>query len=202
VAGFIGWMTSVVEGFATWWNDIWTEFCNFLNDVWSNIVTFVAGYIGFIFTTVSNVLGVISDVWRNVWTGIQDFVKDIWNGIIDFIEGGVNGAIDQINGLIGGLGDVAGFIGIEVGQVPHIKIPRLAEGATVLPRHGGTLAVLAEAGRAESVVDTGLMNRALEQGLAGVGGKTVNIYPTFRQEDPRLQMRQWGREAATAFSSS
>ena len=71
----------------------------------------------------------------------------------------------------------------------------------MLPRVGGTLAILAEAGRPESVVDTGLMNRALEEGLGGGNGGTVNIYPTFQQADSRLQMRQWGREAERALAA-
>lgn len=175
--GFIGWITGVIEGFVGWWNGIWTEFGNFLGDVWRNIVAFVTGYINFVLTTISNVLGFINDVWSNVWNGILGFIKGIWNNIIGFIEGGVNGAIDLINGLTGGLKDVASFIGIEVGVIPHVRIPRLADGATVMPRAGGTLAVLAEAGRAESVVDTGLMNKALEQGISGrEGGNVTNNF--------------------------
>src|SRR5690606_37178748 len=77
-----------------------------------------------------------------------------------------------INGFTGSLNEVGNFVSdVTGGPIDFTigKIPHLAEGATVLPRRGGTLAVLAEAGRAESVVDTGLLNRALEQGISGPG---------------------------------
>ncbi len=62
---------------------------------------------------------------------------------------GKGGLVDQIRGAVGGL----------------------ARGGTVRPRSGGTLARLAEAGRAETVVDEGLMNRLMERVLNGdLGG--------------------------------
>src|SRR5690606_16437305 len=89
-----------------------------------------------------------------------------------------------INGFTGSLNEVGNFVSDVTGGAIDFtigKIPHLADGATVLPRRGGTLAVLAEAGRAESVVDTGLLNRALEQGISGPGsGASVemNVYPS------------------------
>lgn len=52
------------------------------------------------------------------------------------------------------------------GVVPQLLArfaPALAAGATVQPRPGGTVVRVAERGRAESVVDTGLMNRRLAE---------------------------------------
>lgn len=43
------------------------------------------------------------------------------------------------------------------------RIPGLASGGTVLPSYGGTIVRLAEAGRAETVVDTGMMNELLAE---------------------------------------
>lgn len=43
----------------------------------------------------------------------------------------------------------------------HVHVAAMAQGGTVLPRMGGTLALLAEAGKPESVVDTGLLNQRL-----------------------------------------
>lgn len=127
-SGFMSWISGAIGAFVGWWNGVWGAVGSFISDVWNNIVNFVVGYINFVLTTITNVMGFISTVWTNVWNGILSFVKGIWNGIIGFIEGGVNGAIDLINGLTGGLRDVAGFIGIEVGPIPHIRIPRLALG--------------------------------------------------------------------------
>lgn len=123
-------------------------------------------------------VGVFTGDWEKAWGGIMAIFEGLWNGLGDIFVGVLNGVIDLINGFLGSLNEVGNFVSdvtggaidINVGQIPH-----LADGATVLPRRGGTLAVLAEAGRPESVVDTGLMNRALEEGLAGNGAGITQI---------------------------
>lgn len=141
--------------------------------------------------------GVFTGDWEKAWQGIQDVFSGLFNGIVSIGKGVINALIDIINGFTGGLNEVGNFvsditggtINFEIGKIPH-----LAEGGTVLPRRGGTLAVLAEAGRAESVVDTGLLNRALEQGIAGSGsGATVqmDIHPA-----PGMSEETVGRVAA------
>lgn len=114
--------------------------------------------------------GVFTGDWDKAWSGVVQIFEGLWNGILDIGKGVINGIIDLINGLTAGLNEVGNFardvsggaIDFTIGKIPH-----LADGATVLPRRGGTLAVLAEAGRAESVVDTGLLNRALAEGIGG-----------------------------------
>lgn len=52
---------------------------------------------------------------------------------------------------------------VDVKNIANIpEIPGAAKGATVLPRPGGTLLRVGEAGRAESIVDTGLLNARLD----------------------------------------
>lgn len=201
-SGFITWITDVIDGFVGWWNGVWGAVGSFIATVWNNIVTWVGGAANNIASFIVTAVDGIRTTWENVWTGIGNFLKDIWNNILGWIEGGVNGAIDLINGLMGGIKDVAGFIGIDVGVISHVRLPRLADGATVLPRPGGTAAILAEAGRPESVVDTGLMNQALEEGLSGnqSAGVTQNI--TLKTNDPRLAIRQLGREAQRGLAAS
>lgn len=141
--------------------------------------------------------GVFTGNWEQAWQGIQDIFSGLFEGIVNIGKGVINGLIDLINGFTGSLNEVGNFISdvtggtidFEIGKIPH-----LAEGATVLPRRGGTLAVLAEAGRAESVVDTGLLNRALADGIGGSGsGKSVqmDIHPA-----PGMDEMTIGRIAA------
>lgn len=123
--------------------------------------------------------GVFTGDWEKAWQGVQDIFSGLWNGILDIGKGVINGMIDLINGFLGGLNEVGNFVADVTGGAVDFnigKIPHLAEGATVLPRRGGTLAVLAEAGRAESVVDTGLLNRALEEGLDGGSGSGAQVH--------------------------
>lgn len=141
--------------------------------------------------------GVFTGDWEKAWQGIQDIFSGLFEGIQSIGIGVINGLIDIINGFTEGLNEVGNFVSdvtggtidFEIGKIPH-----LAEGATVLPRRGGTLAVLAEAGRAESVVDTGLLNRALAEGIGGSGsGKSVqmDIHPA-----PGMDEMTIGRIAA------
>ncbi len=105
--------------------------------------------------------------------GLGSFFAGIWSGVKAGFRAFINFIIDGINGFIGGLNGMAGFLKDVTGGAINFKIgklPRLADGATILPRPGGTAAILAEAGKPETVVDTGLLNRALEEGLDGKSG--------------------------------
>jgi len=136
----------------------------------------------------------IGKTWEKVWTAISDFGKIVFNGIMGNLEGFINGAIDIINGLTGGLRAffsaletaTSGAVTIRLGTIPHVALPRLAVGADILPRVGGTAAILAEGGQVESVVNRGrtnrlielasaLANRAIESG-SGSGGDTITIH--------------------------
>lgn len=142
--------------------------------------------------------GIFTGNWEQAWNGIIQIFEGIWNGLGDIFMGVLNGVIDLINGFLGSLNEVGNFvsdvtggaISFEVGKIPH-----LADGATVLPRRGGTLAVLAEAGRAESVVDTGLLNRALEQGISGPGSNRAPVQMDIHPA-PGMDEATIGRVAA------
>ncbi|HEY9475494.1 MAG TPA: hypothetical protein VIS06_16805, partial [Mycobacteriales bacterium] len=87
---------------------------------------------------------------------------------------------------------------VDVPLIP--SIPHLADGATILPRPGGTLALLAEAGRPETVVDTGVMNKLiakLAEGTGG-GGHTVNVAVT----NPAPSGQQIGRDVMWAMRTA
>lgn len=128
--------------------------------------------------------GVFTGDWEKAWDGIVSIFTGLFEGLGGIFKGVLNGIIDLINGFLGTLNEVGNFVSDVTGGAIDIsvgKIPHLADGATVLPRKGGTLAVLAEAGRPETVVDTGLMNRLLEEGLDGrnssSGGPQIIVQP-------------------------
>jgi len=197
-SGFMSWIADVLNGFVSLWNGVWGAVGQFISDVWNNIVNWVKGAMDNVSNFISGALGAIRSAWENVWNGIGGFLRGVWNNILSWIEGGVNGAIDLINGMIGGISDVAAIIGIEVGTIPHVRIPRLAEGGVVSARPGGILANIGEGKYDEAVVP---LSPDVLSKLGGGNGGTVNIYPTFQQADPRLQMRQWGREAERALAA-
>lgn len=149
--GFVNWLFGIGDSIASWWNGLWSSISSFVTDTWTNIVSSVTGAFDSVATFIDDTLTAIQTAWENVWTGIGDFLKGIWNTIIGWIEGGVNAAIDLINGLTGGIRDVLALVGIEVGDIPSVSIPRLAEGGFIPATPGGTLAVIGE-GRHDEVV--------------------------------------------------
>jgi phage-related protein len=102
--------------------------------------------------------GVFTGNWNDVWSGIGQIFSGVWNGLGGIAKGAINGVIDIVNGAIKGIDSVGGAVGIHIST-----IPKLAQGATILPTPGGTVVRVGEGGRAESVVDTGKLNRLLDQ---------------------------------------
>ncbi|PPG25968.1 hypothetical protein C5E10_18025 [Pseudoclavibacter sp. RFBG4] len=131
--------------------------------IWASVISPVVGFIvGAITTvgdTVSSIFGGISEFIGNAFAAAADMARGPLNGLI----GLVNGAIDGINSLSVTIPDWVPLVGGQTWSLDLPKIPELAAGATVLPKPGGTLALLAEAGRAEAVVDEGLLNRHLAE---------------------------------------
>lgn len=72
--------------------------------------------------------GVFSGNWEQAWDGIVSMFKGIFNMIPSTVEAVINGAIDLINGIIKGINSVAEYVGLEIGLIPHVSLPRFAAG--------------------------------------------------------------------------
>lgn len=181
-----------------------------LTPILSGIGTAIATYVTPVIETLQGTLGglvtfltgVFTLDWELAWQGITDTFSTIFGGIGDIVKGVINAVIDVINGIIGGINSVATAVKDGTGGMIDFTIPtipRLAEGATIMPRRGGTLAVLAEAGRPESVVDTGLMNRALTEGLSGSngGGSKIEQINNFQHMPPDEAIEATGQRLSS-----
>lgn len=154
------------------WNRAWDGVKAAFNAVWG-WVTGIPGRIG---SALSSMWDMVKDgfglayMWvRGKWdelyswvTGlpgkIRSSVSGLWDGFKDAFRSAINWIIDKWNGLsftlpsidIPGLGKIGG----NTFSTP--KIPRLAEGGTIIPyRPGGTLVQVAEAGRDELLTGGG-----------------------------------------------
>jgi hypothetical protein len=110
-----------------------------------------------------------------IFTAIGAIAKGALNGILGFVEGYINFIISGINGLIGLINTVLSAgkaigINLQIGTIPKVTIPRLAEGGIVLPRPGGVLANIAEGGQAEAVIPLDRLGD-----FTGKAGNTYNI---------------------------
>jgi hypothetical protein len=166
------WFNMLGQGIA----DAWNGFVGMLVDGWNG---FVDGF--------KTAIRIIGEIFGTVWKGAQDTFKTVINFLITIFENFVNGAINGINGIIAGLNEVGkhGPIKFAITPVPTLKIPRLADGATVFPSDGGSIVNVAEAGRPERIEPLdpdGLSqrDRAMIEMLSTSGGSgaTINVYPS------------------------
>ena len=141
----------------------------------------------------------IADFFTGLPEKIRNKVAGMWDGLKEAFRNAINWIIDKWNNFkitIGGF-TLPGWLGGK--EVPKFtletpNIPRLAAGGVVLPKDGGTLAVLAEAGRAERIEpldSSGLSKRDREMikllsGGGGGGGTTINVYPSAGMNEREL----------------
>ena len=105
---------------------------------------------------------------------------------------GINFVIQLINGIRFQLPDFLGGGRFDGFNIPTIsQIPQMAAGGQVNPTKGGTLALLAEAGKPETVVDSGKMNSLIDSILSDGtgGGTTINVYQQPGESTEELATR-------------
>ena len=74
------------------------------------------------------ITGIFTGNWEQAWNGIVDVFRGIFNLIPSLIEHVINGAIDLINGILKGINSVSQYVGLEIGLIPHVTLPRFAAG--------------------------------------------------------------------------
>ena len=62
---------------------------------------------------------------------ISGIFKNAMNGVIAFVENFLNGPIDIINGFLGVINDAFGWLGVNIGKIDRISLPRLYKGGIV-----------------------------------------------------------------------
>lgn len=116
---------------------------------------------------------------------IGDIFKGAINGILQFIENFVNLPIDALNGFIGLINNAFGWIGVNLGYIERIRLPRLYTGGVVegvgTDTSDSNLYALSKGEyviRAAAAREIGYdnLNRMNETGeISGGSGQTVNI---------------------------
>lgn len=134
------------------WDTVWGAVSTTASNIWNSITTTISTIINIVKTVITTALNAIKAVWVSVWTSLKTTVTNIFNGIwgaikgiINSILGGVesmaNGVVNGINTMIGALNGLkfkvpswvpaigGNSFGFNIGKVPGVKLPRLAEGA-------------------------------------------------------------------------
>jgi hypothetical protein len=157
--------------------------------------------VGAIKVVSSLIVGLINTVGRlaNAFGSIAGTVSTAFSGVISVVRGVINGIADLWNNSLGKasitLPKVGPFGG---GTLGFAKIPKFAEGGTVYPKAGGTIARVAEAGRPERIepLDANglsVRDKAMIELLATSSNNnskttdlTVNVYPSQGMNESEL----------------
>nr|DAR37903.1 MAG TPA: minor tail protein [Caudoviricetes sp.] len=132
----INFFSPIVKTVGSFFSQLWED----IKEIWSK----VSGWFS------EKVINPISKAWNTALDGMKNFAKGIFNGILGFFESIVNGLIDGLNWFLSGFNSAATWAGkvlgkdwSGIGQVQHISIPRLAQGA-VIPPNREFMAVLGD----------------------------------------------------------
>jgi TP901 family phage tail tape measure protein len=126
----------------------------------------------------SSFFKIFADTFLNIWQAIEGTVKNVVNSVLGFIQSMVNGVVDGVNAVIRALNKFrinipatpfsSGFsFGLNIPELSRVNIPQLADGGVVMPRPGGVLANIAEAGKPEAVIPLDRFDQ--------MGGSTYNV---------------------------
>lgn len=116
---------------------------------------------------------------------VGNIFKGAINGMISFIENFINVPIDLLNGFLDIINGAFGWLGVNIGHIDRIQLPRLAQGGVV---DSATAAIIGENGK-EAVIPlenntdnwAGLLAEtlALEMDTQDIGNnRPINVYMT------------------------
>lgn len=132
----VNFFSPIVKTVGGFFSQLWDD----IKGIWSKVSKWFS----------EKVIDPISKAWNTALDGMKNFAKDIFNGILGFFESIVNGLIDGLNWFLSGFNSAATWAGkvlgkdwSGIGQVQHISIPRLAQGA-VIPPNREFMAVLGD----------------------------------------------------------
>jgi len=131
--------------------------------MWWDVVKFVFG-------AIKSGFGELKDLGVKIFDGIGGAFKGVINAVIAGLEGGLNFAIKGLNIILDGIDKAAGPW-VNFGEIPNVKLPRLAEGGITT---GPTIAMIGEKGP-EAIIP---LDRLGNMGQ----GNTINI--TVTSADP------------------
>ncbi len=155
-------------------------------------------------TIVGVFIGIFTGKWDTALSGLRggldsfkSFFGNIFSGLLAPFRGLINGIIDAWNGMASKFKvDIPDWVPVfggktfKFGTIP--RIPNFAEGGVVYPKSGGTLGLIAEAGRPERIEPLdpeGLSkrDRAMIEMLAGpAGGINITVNPSPGMDEREL----------------
>lgn len=115
---------NTIGEFASWVNGVFQGIYDFVTGIFSNIGNFFAG-----------VWNTIASIFTGIGTAIGEAVsgafKSVVNGILSFIEGFINTPVNILNGFLDVINGAFGWLGVNIGHIDGVHLPRLYTGGIV-----------------------------------------------------------------------
>lgn len=177
-------VSGIVSAVSTRASAIWNFITDKLTSAWNAVKGF---WDNTIYPFISGIKTKISNLAAGMWDGLKNGLETV----VNFIIRGVNLIIKGINLLIRAANRVK--IGSDIKEISEILPVNFAQGGTVFPSPGGTLARVAEAGKPERIEpldpdglskrDKAMINMLTKGGTAGA---TFNVYPSQGMDEVEL----------------
>lgn len=180
--GVADFLAGVCENIGGFFGDLWEGLTQGIQGVWdffTGIFSGIGEFLGGVWNTITSMLGGFVAKFGEVVGGI---FKGAINGVLTFIENFINLPIDALNGFLGIINGAFGWLGVNIGYIDRLQLPRLAEGGIA---DGATTAIIGEAGK-EAVIPlenntdnwAGLLASTLleemeEEGMQGGSGGVI-----------------------------
>ena len=181
----IGKFTQLKEDLSKKWDEIkqdastkWNQMTDDLSTTWENLKKDAGTAFDSLGQKVDEAWEDINESTSDWWgeEGISGVIAGCVEGILRKIESLINGAIDFINGFIEKLNGLSIELpggekfGVNIPELEHVYLPRLASGTVVPPRAGEFAAILGDNRRETEVVSPlSTMKQALKDALMEVG---------------------------------
>lgn len=205
LSGFLAALPSLINGIVQAIPQLITAIVDFLTNP-ENIMMIVQAavqlFMGLVMA-VPQIIGSLFEAFGRLFSGLWDLLKEKFgkfasdfgnfignlfkgaiNGILTFIENFINAPIDLLNGFIGIINDAFGWLGVNLGKIDRIQLPRLYTGGIVqgvgTDTSDSNLYALSKGEyviRAAAAREIGYdnLNRMNETGEVSGNGQTVNI---------------------------
>lgn len=175
-------------------SDVFTNIRDFLAPIFTAAIDKIKDTLQPLLDKVNEIFNAIKSKVDGVSGGIKTATSGLWDGITTGLSSALQGVKNFINPFGAGVNKlIRGFNALPGDDLPTLPEPLFAaKGATVFPKRGGTLAVVAEAGRAERIEPLdpdGLSKRdkaMISYLTGGAGGATINVYPSEGMNEREL----------------
>lgn len=143
---WVGFFKNVWENIKKVFSAVKEFFKTVFTTAWDAVKKVFSGWVGFFRDLWGKIKNTFSNIGKNIANAIGGAVKQGINGVINMIEGTINTAINLINGAIKLINMIPG---VGIGELGHVKLPRLAKGGVL---ENGARTVIAGENGAEAIV--------------------------------------------------